>query len=142
MLGQLLAPEIEEYLERRDFVGLREALSRLETPEVADLVGSLTHDRQALVFRILPRAMATETFEYLEPEPQKELVERLAKEQVTAILNDMSPDEVDFLFGTKWSPQSAAMGYGNKDAFGAVLSFCAAVSSSRRLLRPVATFSC
>ena len=30
---------------------------------------------------------------------------------------------LDFLFGTKWSPQSAAMGYGNKDAFGAVPLF-------------------
>ncbi len=93
MLGQLIAPEIEEYLTRRDFAGLREALSRLETPEIADLVGELPPDQQALVFRILPRALATETFEYLEPEPQKELVARLAEEQVTAILNDMSPDD-------------------------------------------------
>jgi phosphate transport system permease protein len=30
---------------------------------------------------------------------------------------------VDFLFGTKWSPQSAALGYGNEDAFGAVPLF-------------------
>ncbi|BBD98310.1 phosphate ABC transporter permease subunit PstC [Sphingobium amiense] len=30
---------------------------------------------------------------------------------------------VDFLFGLKWSPQSAAMGYGNNDAFGAVPLF-------------------
>lgn len=30
---------------------------------------------------------------------------------------------LDFLFGTKWSPQSAAMGYGNDDAFGAVPLF-------------------
>jgi phosphate transport system permease protein len=30
---------------------------------------------------------------------------------------------LDFLFGLKWSPQSAAMGYGNKDAFGAVPLF-------------------
>jgi len=29
----------------------------------------------------------------------------------------------DFLFGLKWSPQSAAMGYGNDDAFGAVPLF-------------------
>lgn len=93
MLGQLLAPEIEEYLTRRDFAGLREALSRLETPEIADLVGELPPDQQALVFRILPRALATETFEYLEPEPQRDLVARLAEEQVTAILNDMSPDD-------------------------------------------------
>lgn len=93
MLGQLLAPEIEEYLTRRDFAGLREALSRLETPEIADLVGELPPDQQALVFRILPRDLATETFEYLEPEPQRELVARLAQEQVTAILNDMSPDD-------------------------------------------------
>lgn len=30
---------------------------------------------------------------------------------------------IDFLFGTKWSPQSAAMGYGNENAFGAVPLF-------------------
>ena len=30
---------------------------------------------------------------------------------------------VDFLFGTKWSPQSAALGYGNENAFGAVPLF-------------------
>mgnify|MGYP001054522633 CR=1 FL=1 len=30
---------------------------------------------------------------------------------------------IDFLFGVKWSPQSAALGYGNKDAFGAVPLF-------------------
>jgi phosphate transport system permease protein len=30
---------------------------------------------------------------------------------------------LDFLFGLKWSPQSAAMGYGNSDAFGAVPLF-------------------
>jgi phosphate transport system permease protein len=30
---------------------------------------------------------------------------------------------IDFLFGTKWSPQSAALGYGNDNAFGAVPLF-------------------
>ena len=30
---------------------------------------------------------------------------------------------IDFLFGFKWSPQSAAMGYGNDDAFGAIPLF-------------------
>jgi len=30
---------------------------------------------------------------------------------------------LDFLFGLKWSPQSAAMGYGTRDAFGAVPLF-------------------
>ncbi len=30
---------------------------------------------------------------------------------------------IDFLFGLQWSPQSAAMGYGNEDAFGAVPLF-------------------
>jgi len=30
---------------------------------------------------------------------------------------------LDFLFGLKWSPQSAALGYGNEDAFGAIPLF-------------------
>ena len=30
---------------------------------------------------------------------------------------------IDFLFGLKWSPQSAALGYGNENAFGAIPLF-------------------
>lgn len=98
MLASLLQPEISEYLERRDLAGLREGLARLEAPEIADLVGELPVDQRGLVFRILPRALAAETFEYLEAEAQIELVDTLARDDLIRLLDDMSPDDRTALF--------------------------------------------
>ncbi|MFP6664027.1 MAG: magnesium transporter [Deltaproteobacteria bacterium] len=98
MLGHLLQPEISEFLERRDLSGLREALARWESPEIADLVGGLPVEQRGLVFRILPRALAAETFEHLEPEAQIELVDTLAQDDLIRLLDDMAPDDRTALF--------------------------------------------
>jgi magnesium transporter len=60
---------------------------------VAEAIEGLNEEGRAVLFRILPRAQATETFEYLAPEAQEGLLRGLAKEQVAAILGDMAPDD-------------------------------------------------
>lgn len=98
MLGPLLQPEISDFLARRDLSGLREALASWESPDIADLVGGLPIDQRGLVFRILPRSLAAETFEYLEAEAQIELVDTLARDDLIRLLDDMSPDDRTALF--------------------------------------------
>lgn len=85
--------EVEEYLERRDFVGLRELFRKWEVPEVAAAIDHFEPDERAVLFRILPRSLAAETFEHLSPEHQRELVSSLAREQVERLLDDMAPDD-------------------------------------------------
>lgn len=85
--------EVEEYLERRDFVGLRELFRKWEVPEVAEAIDHFEPDERAVLFRILPRNLAAETFEHLSPENQRELVTSLAREQVERLLDDMAPDD-------------------------------------------------
>lgn len=85
--------ELRGYLERRDFAGIREAFRRWEVPEVAAAIDDFEPDERAVIFRILPRPLAAETFEHLSPETQRELVSSLAKEQVRRLLDDMSPDD-------------------------------------------------
>src|SRR4029450_1837931 len=46
-----------------------------------------------MIVRVLPAALAADVFEYLEVEAQQELLRSMAKEQVVAILNEMSPDD-------------------------------------------------
>lgn len=53
----------------------------------------LTIEEQVIVFRILPRKLAATVFEYLQLEAQERLLKNMAQEEVTAILNDMSPDD-------------------------------------------------
>jgi magnesium transporter len=85
--------EVQDYLERRDFVGLREVFRKWEVPEVAAAIDHFEPDERAVLFRILPRSLAAETFEHLSPENQRELVSSLAKEQVARLLDDMAPDD-------------------------------------------------
>ncbi len=93
MLGELLLPEIEEMIERRDFAGLREALSGLPVADVADVFCDLPPESVAVLFRILPRDKATEVFAYLPVEVQEPLLRAMGQEQVAAVLNDMAPDD-------------------------------------------------
>ncbi len=93
MLGELLRPEIEELIERRDFTGMRQALSELVTAELADLFADLPPEDVAIVFRILPRERAADVFACLPMDRQESLLHAMGQEQVAAVLNDMAPDD-------------------------------------------------
>ena len=84
---------IEKALRDRDFTHLRGAFTDVEPADVADAIDSLESEQRAVVFRLLPRDQAGDTFEYLSPESQEGLIRALAHEHVAAILNDMAPDD-------------------------------------------------
>ncbi|MGH9765943.1 MAG: magnesium transporter MgtE N-terminal domain-containing protein, partial [Blastocatellia bacterium] len=65
---------LEDAIRLRDFVGLREAVDGLTPSELADLIGELPGEQEATVFRVLPRATAATTFEYLPHDKQEELL--------------------------------------------------------------------
>ena len=93
MLGTLLGPEIKDMIARRDFAGLRETFAEFPAVDAAELIVELPHDDRAVVFRILPSALAADVFEYCEPEAQEELLKSMSSEQAAAVLNEMSPDD-------------------------------------------------
>lgn len=93
MLGNMLLPDLEELINRRDWEAVREGLSELEPADGAELIAELPSDVQVLVFRLLPRALASDIFELLPVEEQAELVEALSNEQIEAMLNAMAPDD-------------------------------------------------
>jgi magnesium transporter len=93
MLGELLQPEIEELIAKRDFSALREALCDLPTADIADVFVDFPPERVAVLFRILPREKATDVFEYLPVELQEPALRALGQEQVAAVLNEMDPDD-------------------------------------------------
>ncbi|MFN8644853.1 MAG: magnesium transporter [Candidatus Binatia bacterium] len=92
-LNRLVGPEIGELLEQRRFDRLRAALLELEPADVADLVEGLEQDQAALVFRLLPRDLATDVFSHLEPDRQQSLIASLGTERVAALINELDPDD-------------------------------------------------
>lgn len=84
---------IDEALHARDFVKLRNALKNWQPPDVTDLITGLPVEDQAVVFRILPRKLAAETFGYLMPTQQEKLLKAMAQDEVTVLLNSMPDDD-------------------------------------------------
>jgi magnesium transporter len=90
---QQLQLDLDKAVRTRDFTGLRDALAKLPPSEIANLIIQIHTDDQALLFRVLPRRLATTTFEYLPLEEQEELLKSLGHEEVAAILDRMADDD-------------------------------------------------
>ena len=85
--------EVEEAVKGRDFARVRHLLAGWQAPDVARVLRDLAVADQAAVFRVLPRELAANTFEFLDPADQTQILQALAKEETAQILNEMAPDD-------------------------------------------------
>ena len=88
-----LQPDLERIIRARDFSALRGKLENWEPADLASLIISLPVEDQVIVFRILPRGLAADVFEYLNLAAQELLLKTMAQDDVAALLNDMAPDD-------------------------------------------------
>ncbi len=98
MIGKSIQPEIRALIDARDFTTLKEIFADWYPADLAELIDDLPDEDEAIIFRLLPRKLAAQTYEYLELEKQKSLLKAMGQEQVAAILNDMAPDDRTALF--------------------------------------------
>jgi magnesium transporter len=87
-----LQPDLEGIIRARDFSALRGKLATWEAADLARLIISLPVEDQVIVFRVLPRGLAADVFEYLDLAAQELLLKTMATDDVAALLNDMAPD--------------------------------------------------
>src|SRR5436309_4763972 len=88
-----LESDLEEAVRTRNFTNLRRALDKLPPLDIATLIEETHSENRVFLFRILPRELAADVFEYLPIEVQEELLKALGHEEVAAILNEMAPDD-------------------------------------------------
>lgn len=93
-----LQPELERAVHGGDFANVRDQLDNLPPSKVALIIGQAPATEQALLFRCLPRPLATTTFEYLPRDRQETLLKTMATEEVAEILNHMADDDRTMLF--------------------------------------------
>jgi magnesium transporter len=87
------AADLVPLIRRGDFVTLRDVLSGLRPPELAAALVDLRSDDQVIAFRVLPRRLAAEVFEYMPADAQRALIKAMGQEDVAQLLNHMSPDD-------------------------------------------------
>jgi magnesium transporter len=93
MIGTPILPEIRELIEQRNFSALQRLFNDWLPVDLAELISDLPENEQGILFRLLPKDVATETFEYLEFDAQQNLLKALTQKDVTHILNSMSADD-------------------------------------------------
>jgi magnesium transporter len=93
MNAEMTILDLEALIEAREFISLREQIHNWPPGDLADLLEPLAVEKEAVVFRLLPRTEAAQVFSYLPSERQQDLLKALAHEQVVSILNDMSDDD-------------------------------------------------
>jgi magnesium transporter len=98
MISQLIQPEITELIEKRQFTELKEILIDWTPADIADVLLSLPENEHAIFFRLLPKDLAADVFEYLDIDSQLNLIKLLGTEGATQILNEMADDDRTALF--------------------------------------------
>jgi magnesium transporter len=93
MLGNLIGPELRELIEERNFAALRESFVGWAPADIAECITELPEEEQAIVFRLLPHAQATDVLEYLDTDAQQTVLKAMGHADAARILNDMSPDD-------------------------------------------------
>jgi magnesium transporter len=93
MISTQQAFDLDALITSRDFAALREEARNWHASDLAAVMEPLSEERQAVLFRLLPRELAAKVFSYLEPDRQEILLKAMAHTEVAAILNAMSPDD-------------------------------------------------
>jgi magnesium transporter len=93
MFGKLIQPEIEEMVATRNFAGLRKTFEDWHPADIAELISDINRNDQVVVFRLLTREVATETFAYLNHDDQEELIRAMGRHEIAGLLNEMSDDD-------------------------------------------------
>jgi len=103
-MAQAQTTDLERAIQTRGFVALHEMLKHWSPGTAAGLIEPRSIEEQVVAFRLLPRGLAADVFEYPSLEAQERLVKAMATEEVAKVLNDMAPDDRTALVGTQKTP--------------------------------------
>ena len=79
-------------LQNGDHAALKQEVAKMLPDELAHLLQEVPEGMQVLLFRNMDREKAAQTFDLLDVNEQKDLLDVLPHRQVALILNDIAPD--------------------------------------------------
>lgn len=84
----------QQLIQDRNWKLIKEELNELDPFQVAQIIPELSKSDRILLFRLLSRESAKETFQHLSHDEQESIIEGLANNQgrLTGLLNDLDPD--------------------------------------------------
>ncbi len=98
MIAFLLKPEIIDLIESHDWASLKEAISDWPVPDIADIFAYLDAKESVIMFRLLPKQIASEVFSKLDHHKQEELVSGIGNAELESLIINTAYDDRTDLF--------------------------------------------
>ena len=90
--------EILQLFSQRNFAVLKPLLASMNAVDVAQVFDSMDEDGLAIMFRILPKDLAADTFVAMESETKENLLHKLSDREIKVVMNELFLDDtVDLL---------------------------------------------
>ncbi|HPW78299.1 MAG: Magnesium transporter MgtE [Bacteroidetes bacterium ADurb.Bin037] len=87
--------QIRQLIDNKDWKFLKYGLNEMDPIQAAGIIEETPEDNDIILFRLLGRQLAKETFHLLSHEKQEQIIEGLAKNvrKLSELLNDIEPDD-------------------------------------------------
>ena len=87
------ADEITELFEEKKLAKIKELLSEVPPPDIAILLDELSRESAAVIYRLLPKELATNTFIELSSDIQKMLIDAFTDNELKGVLAELYIDD-------------------------------------------------
>lgn len=85
--------QVMELLEKRDFAELKKQLSMTNEVDLAAILEQLEEKQMLVVFRLLPKEEAAETFSYMEGDAKQLLINRFTDKELREVIDELFVDD-------------------------------------------------
>ena len=90
---EIVQKALLKMLEDKKYSALRDVLTTMNPSDIAQAFDGLEEDRIPLLFRLLPKEMAAETFVEMEPDAQELLIRGFSDSELKEIIDEMYVDD-------------------------------------------------
>ncbi len=90
---EIVAKALEKMLEEKKYAALRDILVVMYPSDIAQLFGDLEEERIPLLFRLLPKELAAESFVEMEPEAQELLIRSFSDNELKEVVDELYVDD-------------------------------------------------
>ena len=90
---EIVEKALLKMLEDKKYAALRDVLETMNPADVAALFSSIEEDRIPIMFRLLPKELAAQTFVEMEPEAQELLIRGFSDNELKEVLDELYVDD-------------------------------------------------
>lgn len=85
--------EIIDNIEHKNFASLKPLLTEMRPFDIAELINDVDEDKVLIIFRLLPKYLANETFVEMDSDTQEIVIKAFTDKELSGIINDLFYDD-------------------------------------------------